>query len=78
MLCKAVIRELSNYLDGELDPALVEELELHLKNCENCRIVVDTTRKTIEIYCNTEPAPLPPGVSARLHAALERRLRREA
>jgi predicted anti-sigma-YlaC factor YlaD len=75
MLCKAVIRELSNYLEGELDAALVRELELHLQHCENCRIVVDTTRKTIEIYCNTEPASLPPEVQARLHQALERRLR---
>jgi len=74
MLCTEVMRQLSEYLDGELDAALVQELERHLRDCQDCRVVVDTTRKTIEIYCNTEPAPLPPEIRTRLHEALARRL----
>ena len=75
MKCKEVIRELSEYLDGELDPTLAEELMRHLERCEDCGIVVDTTRKTIEMYCNMEPAPLPPGVKQRLQRALEHKLK---
>jgi anti-sigma factor RsiW len=74
--CRGVILELSSYLDEELDASARIELELHLKKCEDCRVVVDTTRKTIEIYCNAEPVPLPKDVSDRLHAALSQRLRR--
>jgi anti-sigma factor RsiW len=74
--CLSVIRELSNYLDGELDAAARKELEQHLGRCEDCRLVVDTTRKTIQIFCNAEPVPLPEDVRLRLHAALERRLGR--
>ena len=74
--CKEVIHELSEYLDGELDAALAEELQRHLQDCEDCGIVVDTTRKTIEMYCNMEPAPLPPDVRRRLQRALEKKLRR--
>lgn len=74
MNCKGVIRQLSEYLDGELGPALVAELERHLEHCEDCHLVVDTTRKTIEIYCNTEPLPLPSGVRERLQRALAEKL----
>jgi anti-sigma factor RsiW len=74
--CLSVIRELSNYLDGELDAAARGELEQHLGHCDDCRLVVDTTRKTIQIFCNSEPVPLPVDVRSRLHAALERRLGR--
>jgi anti-sigma factor (TIGR02949 family) len=75
MKCREVIRELSEYLDGELDPALAEELMRHLERCEDCGIVVDTTRKTIEMYCNMEPAPLPADVKHRLQRALAQKLK---
>ena len=76
MKCKEVIRELSEYLDGELDPTLAEEVMRHLEHCEDCGIVVDTTRRTIEMYCNMEPAPLPAEVKQRLQRALEQKLKR--
>lgn len=75
MTCNEVIRELSEYLDGELDRTLAEDLRRHLECCEDCGIIVDTTRKTIKMYCDTEPAPLPPDVQERLQRALEQKLR---
>jgi predicted anti-sigma-YlaC factor YlaD len=75
--CKGVIRELSSYLEGDLDVTVLSELEIHLKRCEDCRVIVDTTRKTIEIYCHSEPAPLPEDVRIRLHETLVRRLGRK-
>jgi len=73
--CKDIIRELADYLDEALDPALRISIEQHLVKCEDCRLVVDTTKQTIQIYCNSEPAPLPQTVRHRLHEALARRLR---
>jgi predicted anti-sigma-YlaC factor YlaD len=70
-----VIRELSDYLDGDLAREVVAEVERHMQHCEDCRLVVDTTRKTINLYCNQQPAPLPDDVHDRLHQALEKRLR---
>ena len=74
MNCKGLIIELTEYLDDSLDASVRVELELHLAKCENCRVVVNTTRKTIEIFCNAEPAPLPEDVRGRLHDALVKRL----
>jgi len=73
--CRNVVKELSNYLDEGLDTTLKASIEKHLANCEDCKVVVDTTRQTIQIYCNSEPAPLPEDTRQRLRDALKRRLR---
>ena len=75
MNCKQVIVELTSYLDGALDSTMRVELEQHLSRCTDCRLVVDTTRKTIQIFCNSEPVPLPEDVRNRLHTALLERFR---
>lgn len=78
MKCKDVVRELSDLLDGALEPGVVADLERHLAHCEDCRLVVDTTRKTIQVFCDSEPAPLADDVRERLHRALEQRLRQRS
>jgi anti-sigma factor RsiW len=76
--CKKVIIELTNYLDGVLDSSMRIDLEEHLARCTDCRVVVDTTRKTIQIFCKSEPVPLPEDVRDRLHTALLERFRRNS
>ena len=75
MNCRNIVRELSNYLDEALDSTLKASIEKHLENCEDCKVVVDTTKQTIQIYCNSEPAPLPEDTRLRLRDALKKRLR---
>lgn len=76
MKCKTIIVELANYLDEDLDPSLRAEIEQHLDKCKDCRLIVDTTKKTIQIFCRSEPAPLPEDTRQRLHEALQKRLHR--
>jgi anti-sigma factor RsiW len=76
--CKQVVLELTTYLDGSLDASVRIDLEQHLARCTDCRLVVDTTRKTIQIFCNSEPVPLPEDVRERLHSALLERFRRNS
>ncbi len=73
MNCKNAFEEISRYLDGDLDPALKAALEAHLNKCPKCKVVVDTTRKTIDLYCDGKLFPLPDMVRQRLHTALRRR-----
>jgi anti-sigma factor (TIGR02949 family) len=47
--CKDLVLSLSDYVDGSLSEDLCHELEKHLQNCENCKVVVDTLKKTIDI-----------------------------
>ncbi len=48
--CHDLLKTLSDYIDGDLDKNLCVELEQHLKECKNCKVVVDTMKKTIELY----------------------------
>ena len=45
--CKTVIRELSKYIDGTMDAGMRVRVEEHLKYCTRCKILLDTTRKTL-------------------------------
>ncbi len=74
MNCKAVIREISDYIDGELDVSMKQELERHLDHCEDCKMVVDQTKLTVEVFCDSKPVELPADVKSRLHDALRRKL----
>lgn len=72
--CRKLLRELCDFLDGALDATTMQEIEFHLSRCEECRVLVDTTKKTIEFFCRTEPLPLPDDLRHRLHQALAARL----
>ncbi|MEA3440827.1 MAG: zf-HC2 domain-containing protein [Chloroflexota bacterium] len=51
--CRFLIDSLSDYVDGTLDETLCAEIDRHLADCEDCRIVVDSLRKTIYLYHTT-------------------------
>jgi hypothetical protein len=74
--CKQLITELSEYFDESFDPGLRTEIERHITKCMDCRLVVDTTRKTIEIFCKAEPLPLPDDTRQRLRRAIEDHFKR--
>jgi anti-sigma factor RsiW len=71
--CQSVIRELSNYIDGELELSAKQELERHLNHCEDCKMVVDQTKLTVDLFCDSKPVELPPPLKVRLHDALRRK-----
>jgi anti-sigma factor RsiW len=68
--CHQLLNSLSDYIDGTLSEDLCSELERHLATCENCQVVVNTTKKTIELYQNAERVDLPEGARARLFHCL--------
>jgi len=47
MDCDKVVRELSNYIEGQLEPPLRAEIERHLRRCSYCAILIDSTRKLL-------------------------------
>jgi predicted anti-sigma-YlaC factor YlaD len=72
LTCKEMLASLSDYIDAQLNESLCLEIEEHLRHCENCQLVLDSTRKTIEIYQHEAAAQddLPGGVRQRLLARL--------
>ena len=71
MNCRQLLGSLSEYVDGELDDELCNVLEQHLEDCENCRIVVDTLRKTVYLYHeSTQDETIPTDIRTRLYRSL--------
>lgn len=69
--CRELLGSLSDYVDGTLGEELCQEIERHMSECRNCRVVVDTLRKTISLYRQTTgPADLPNNVRERLFRTL--------
>ena len=75
MNCRAVITQISNYLDGDLSLEVRRDLEAHLTDCKECELVVSQTKVTVDLYCDAEIVELPEDVKLRLHQALKEKLR---
>jgi anti-sigma factor (TIGR02949 family) len=70
--CEALLGSLSEYIDGELTPELCAEIEKHLEGCDNCRVVLNTTKRAIDLVrAPTEP---PVGVPTAVRERLFKRL----
>jgi anti-sigma factor RsiW len=76
MKCRDLLKQLNDYVDGDIDPSICEHLEEHLEECDPCRGVVDTMRKTITLYREETEIELPVEFHNRLHAALREKWRR--
>ena len=74
LTCKQFLQELNDYLDPTTDPTMKCHLEKHVNECPNCFVIVDTTKKTMQIYKGVEPQTIPEGVKARLWKALEKKM----
>jgi anti-sigma factor RsiW len=69
--CHHLLDCLCDYLDGDMPDALRVELEAHIEHCDRCRVVVDTTRKTISLYHqHAEDQNAPGQVVERLYRTL--------
>ena len=68
--CKSLLGSLSDYVDGTAQEEFCLELERHLSDCEDCRIVVDTLKKTVYLYHSNTDAAMPFSVRERLFKRL--------
>ncbi|MGA7853425.1 MAG: zf-HC2 domain-containing protein [Candidatus Acidiferrales bacterium] len=68
--CAEVWEEISNYIDEDVGRELKTRIELHLRNCNHCRAVLDGTRNSVRLLTDGEWYPLPTGFSERLYQRL--------
>ncbi len=70
--CQDLLGNLSNFIDGELDDQMCQKLQQHMAGCENCRVVYDTTTRTILLYqVSAKETSLPEGARGRLFNSLK-------
>ncbi len=76
MKCSEFLVMLDEVIDESIAAETRAEIETHLRKCGHCEVVLDTTRKTIEIYRCHEIYELPIDVSLRLHDAIMERCKK--
>lgn len=78
MNCTEFLAKLTDYFDGQIDPALLSEVKEHLGACHHCEVVVSTTQQTISIYRAHETYEFPEDLASRLRAAVMKRCRADS
>jgi putative zinc finger protein len=68
--CEQVWQEISNYIDGEIDPTLRAAFEDHVGQCKRCTAVLEGTRNVVELYSDERLFKAPLGYSWRLQRRL--------
>jgi anti-sigma factor RsiW len=68
--CEHVWREISDYLEGDVDPELRTAMEAHFKECKHCQAVLDGTRNVLTLYGDDRAFDLPVGFDQRLRRRL--------
>ena len=76
MTCKEFLASLDDLIDGSVPAELRAELQAHIGKCGHCEVILNTTRKTIEIYRSHEIYDLPSSLRDRLHSAIMARCKR--
>jgi anti-sigma factor RsiW len=69
--CEEVWREISNYLEGDIDPGLRAKVEGHFGGCQRCSAVLDGTRNIVQLYGDERMLEVPLGFSNRLQRRVE-------
>lgn len=72
--CEAVWRQISEYLDNELDNQLRSVMTAHFKNCAHCSAILDGTRNVLQLVGDGKAFEIPAGTSRRFYSKLDRHL----
>lgn len=72
LACKDILKNLSDFIDGDLDQDLCAEIEAHIETCPDCQVVVNTLKKTIHlVQVDGQETHLPTDARQRLFARLD-------
>ncbi len=72
--CEHVLERLSDFIEGDIDPALRADIEAHLKMCRRCSVVYHSLRKVLVIMADERTFEVPVGYTDRLHAFIDEHL----
>jgi len=70
--CEQVWREISNYLEGDVDAELRAAMDTHFRTCARCKSVLEGTRNVVRLYGDERMIEVPAGFGRRLERRLAR------
>ena len=76
--CAEFLAEFGEYLENAAEPGLRARLEEHLHECTTCCVIVDSTRKTIQIVTDSDCFSFPDGLSESIVTEVMSRVRQKS
>jgi len=77
MQCEQIWREVSNYLEGDVDAGLRASMDEHFGSCAKCRSVLEGMRDVVRLYGDERMVELPSGFSLRMEKRIAQQTRIE-
>jgi anti-sigma factor (TIGR02949 family) len=71
--CLEVWREISNYIDGEIDADLRARMEAHFRACAHCTAIYDGTKNVVRLVGDGIEYQVPEGFSQRLYEKIKKK-----
>ena len=68
--CVEVWRQISNYLEGEVDTALRASMASHFKDCAHCSAILDGTRNVVKLVGDGKAFEIPARASQKFYKKL--------
>ena len=75
--CEEFMAEFGNYLEGEVAAEVRSQLESHLSHCRTCKVVYDSTRKTVRFVTDSGSFDLPNETAKPIVAQIMARIRKD-
>ena len=69
--CQEVFRQISNFIEGDLDPQLRARMEAHFKDCAHCSAILDGTRNVMKLVGDGRAFEIPASVSQKFYKKLD-------
>jgi Putative zinc-finger len=72
--CVEVWRQISNYLEGEVDATLRASMASHFKDCAHCTAILDGTRNVVKLVGDGKAFEIPASASRNFYKKLNNHL----
>ncbi len=76
-VCKELFEKMSEYLDGEMNLAMMKEAEKHLGQCTGCKKTVEAFKKSISFLQRTKAKTLPEKEKKHLKELIQQEIQRQ-
>lgn len=73
--CDLVWKEISNYIEDEVDAGLRAAMDAHFRTCKRCASVLAGTRNVVQLYSDERMIEVPAGFGQRLRRRLNQSVR---
>ena len=73
--CDFVWREISDYLDDDIEPVLRRAIDEHIQGCRRCASLRDGTRNIVRLYRDPRMFDVPLGFEERLFQKINEKVR---